>query len=309
MLLLRRYAAAVVAASALTLGACGSEAPTMAPELPTGDAVNDPLIMTLNPAALVFQSNTATAPGPQWAGAGGLVTIGSGVIFGTVVYSPAVGAWLSLNQTPSFVRDLLLFRYLVSINQAVYASLANGVYTAQIPFIVPAARNSPQMLDVVLCKGTGCLVPGGSVTSTHDGSDATWNRGSDVNATPGTYFFEDYFVLIPANSTVHITMEGNHCGQPYTHSDPYLYAFELGGTFINSDDDGLCGFNSYLPVTNNTNAGKLIRLRTTSFSGGQSGTFLLRVLTSSPFALREEPPAPTAEQAEQYRLKAETGSY
>ena len=307
MLQLRRYAAAVLAASALTLGACGSEAPTITPEIPSGDAVNDPLIMTLNPASLVFQSNTATAPAPQWAGAGGLVTIGSGVIFGPVTYSPAVGAWLLLNPAPSFVRDLLLFRYLVSINQAVYAALADGIYTAQIPFIVAAARNSPQNLLVVLCKNFSCIASGSNLTSSLTGADQTWNRGGNVNALPGSYYFEDYFLTVPGNTTVHVTLEGSSCGAGHTLSDPYLYAFELDGTFVTSDDDGLCGLNSYMAVTNSTSGARVYRIRTTSWSTFLTGTFRLMVSGNAPF-LRAEQPEPTAEELEIIRQKALSGN-
>jgi hypothetical protein len=309
MSLLRRYSAAFVVATALVLGACGGETAPTAPEGPGEvDLANDPLIFGLNPSSFVFQSLTATAPPDQVLGVNGLVAIGSAAEFGDLSYMPMGPSWADIDFRPAFSLEPLEWRHTVSIDQAAYGTLADGLYLAEVPVIVRAARNTPQMLSLFLCKGTlACLATGADVTGSHGGGDPTWQRGSDIDA-PGAYFYDDYYVVVPGNTTVHITMEGNFCAQPFTHQDPYLYAFELDDTFITLNDDGLCGFNSYMPVTNNAAGAKVVRVRTTSFNAGQSGTYRLRVMDSSPF-LMAEPPTPTPEQAEQYRLKALTGSY
>lgn len=297
MFQLRRYAAALVAASALTLGACGNEVPT-APENGGGSINDNPLMIQLSPAAMIFESATASPPSPQTLAVSGLVAIGSAVEFGAVNYGGGTSGWLRVNPAPTFRRDPLAWLHTVSIDGAAWAALPNGVYAATVPVIVRAAQNSPQMLTVYLCKGaTNCLVPGSDVDAELTVLDPTWDRDSDdYFATPGTYPFDDYYVFIPPHTQVAIEVIGEDCDAGYTHEDNYLHLFELDGTYIDSDDDGGCGNDSYLEYSNPTGSQMAIIARASSYDdppGSRTyGTYHI-VVTNIGAALREAP-APEA---------------
>ncbi len=299
---MRRYSAAFLGAFALVLGACGGNTPTTPAEQTTGSVGDNPLLISLTPGAMAFSSVTATAPTPQTLMTTGLVAIGSSVGFGAISYDQAVTPWLRVDPRPTFQREPLAWLNTVSIDQAAYGTLANGVYTAWLPVVVIAAQNSPQMLGVVLCKGTGsCLAVGSDVMADLSGSDPTWNRGSDLNA-PGGYYYDDYWLVVPAMSTVHLLYEGSSCGAGKTLGDPYIYAFDANGVLVGQNDDGLCGLNSYLPVTNNTSSTQAYRIRATTWSGG-TGTYRLRATSGAP-TLRAGSSELTAHEQEVLRQKA-----
>lgn len=301
MYLLRRNSAAVLAAFAFVLGACSSEsAPTESQVPTTGDVGEDPLRIMITPGGMGFSSLTSTVPAPQTLAVSGLVAIGSAAQFGAVSYGESVQPWLQVDPTPTFRRDPLAWLHTVSINAAAYAALPNGIYTATVPVIVTAARNSPQVLGVALCKGTAaCLVVGSSQSGGVTGASPSWNRSSAFN-NAGPYYYTDYLLPIPANSTVTVTNEGS-CSGNGTLSDPYLYAFELDNTFIASNDDGNGCLDSRMTIVNN-GPGKVVRIRATTFGAGATGTFKVSAF-SAVSSLRAEAPVP-AEFAEILRQKA-----
>ncbi|MEZ4377611.1 MAG: hypothetical protein R3B35_04915 [Gemmatimonadales bacterium] len=288
MYLLRRNSAAVLAAFAFVLGACSSEsAPTESQVPTTGDLGEDPLRITLNPGSLVFQSNTATAPAPQNAGIGGLVAIGSGVQFGNIMYAnPGVTPWATVDPRPTFSRDPLEWRHMVSINQAAFSALPNGAYSATVPVIVSAARNSPQMLNLFLCKGSGCLTLNSQADGSLSGTDATWDRTVGIDA-PGGFYYDDYFLFVPAGATAYIRMLGSSC-DPFTLGDTYFYVYDLDGNELERNDDGWCGLSSYDFVTNFSANAVVWRVRATSFGSGATGTYRIVVGSTAPVVLRDE---------------------
>jgi hypothetical protein len=190
MYLLRRNSVALLAAFAFVLGACSSENTPTEPQVPTtGDIGENPLLIQINPGAMVFASQTAAVPAPQTLAVSGLVAIGSAVSFGTPSYGQAVQPWLRVDPRPTFQRDPLAWLHQVSIDGAAFAALPNGAYTAMVPVIVVAAQNSPQMLQVVLCKGsTQCLAfnssgGGNSALQTDCGIAATRRVARPANST------------------------------------------------------------------------------------------------------------------------------
>ena len=107
MSLIRRYSAAVFAASVLLLGACGSESPVVPSTPETGDVNDNPRIISINPGSMIFASVDDTPPAPQALATSGLVAIGSAVQFGNIQYDGSVILWLRYNPTPTFQRDPL----------------------------------------------------------------------------------------------------------------------------------------------------------------------------------------------------------
>ena len=85
MSLTRRYSAALFAASALLLGACGGDnAPTNPTDTP--EIGDNPRIISISPSSMIFESENGVVPGPQTLATSGLVAIGSAVTFGPVDY-------------------------------------------------------------------------------------------------------------------------------------------------------------------------------------------------------------------------------
>ncbi len=302
MSFLRRHSAAMVAALALVLGACSSEAPTVPNDQADGALSDNPLRFAIAPGGMVFSSLTATAPGPQTLTTTGLVAIGSAVEFGAPRYDQAGPSWLRINPTPTFQRDPLAWLHTVSIDQAAYTALPNGTYTATVPVIVRAAQNTPQMLSVVLCRGTSnCLPINGVANGSLSGSDPTWNRGGNPLATPGSYYFDDYLMTVPANTLVHVTLRGACSG--YGLSDPYIYIFDLANNLITFDDDGAGCLDSYVIVNNASGSAVTYRVRATSWSTFLTGAYQVRASTAGP-ALRAAPSEVPAEFAEILARKA-----
>lgn len=304
MSLIRRYSAASLAAFALLLGACGGEPAPTGPTPGVGEIGDNPLRISIDPGAMMFHSTSVVAPAPQTLATSGLVAIGSAVEFGTTSYTLGAPGWLRISPTPVFQREPLAWLHQVWVDQAAYASLPDGVYLATVPVIVRAAQNSPRVLAVTLCKGVAenCLPPDGVVSSSMDTGDGTWARGANL-AAPGGHRFEDYILTVPAMTTVSMIMEGSTCGAPVTLFDPYLYVFTMGGVLVDLDDDGECGFNSYLEVENNTGAPVSYRVRATTFGSGALGTYNLYTSTTGFVTLRA-PAEETPEFAELLARKA-----
>ncbi len=294
MFQMRRYPAALIAAFALVLGACGGNTPTTTSDQAGGSLSDNPLMISLTPGTMVFESATATPPAPQMLMTQGLVAIGSAVEFGAIQYSDAVTPWLHVDPRSTFQRDPLAWLNTVSIDQSAFAGLADGVYTAQIPVIVRAAVNTPQMLNVALCKGsTSCIFPGSDVDAELTVGDPTWDRGSTLNNS-GTYPYDDYQLFVPAHTVVSVEVIGGDCDGSYTHEDNYVYVFTTGGAFVSSNDDGGCGNDSYVELTNSTGSPVEYLVRATSYgnpaspSGREYGTYHVKV-TSIGAALRAMP--------------------
>jgi hypothetical protein len=300
MSLTRRYSAAVLAASVLLLGACGSESP-VAPSTPEPGEVNDnPRNIFADQSTFFFTDAGGSLTGPQQLKIGGLVAIGSYVLFDSWVFSPASPAWLRMSPTPEFQRDPLRWVFNLWVDPAAYGALPNGVYTAHAHASVPAALNGPIGITALLCKGAGCLPLDGVTNGALAGTDGSWNRGGDPNAQPGAYYFDDYFLGIPPFTTVHVTNHGACSG--FGLGDPYLHAFDLDDNFITSNDDGFGCLNSYIILTNGTAAAKTYRIRASSFGGGATGSYQVRTSTGAPFLMA--PTEPTPEVAELLRQKA-----
>lgn len=293
---MRRYSAAFLGAFALMLSACGSDTPTTPTDAGNGSVSDNPLMISLSPTGMIFESATATPPAPQTLAVSGLVAIGSAVEFGTISYSGGNPGWLRVNPTPTFQRDPLAWLHTVSIDGAAWAALPNGVYSAMVPVIVRAAQNSPQTLTVYVCKGaTNCLVPGSDVDAELTNTDPTWDRYTDdYFSASGPFPYDDYYVFVPAHTEVSIQVIGGDCDGAYTHQDNYLHLFELDGTYIDSDDDGGCSNDSYLTYSNPTGSQQSIIARASSYgntispSGREYGTYHI-VVTNIGSALRMAP--------------------
>lgn len=302
MFQMRRYSAAFLGACALVLGACGGNTPTTPTEQDTGTISDNPLMISLDPIGMTFSSLTATPPAPQTLAVSGLVAIGSAVEFGQVSYGGGAIGWLHANPTPTFQRDPLAWLHTISIDPGVYASLPNGAYYATVPVIVRAAQNSPQTFSVLLCKGTtSCLPLNGVTNGSLDGGDPSWDRHGAINSSGG-YYYDDYFITVPASTTVYLTMHGSCSG--YGLSDPYLYIYDMSDSFIGSNDDGFGCLNSYFAIVNGGGTAKTYRVRATSFGTSGFGSYQLRTSTSAAFLRSDEPTTVSPEIAEMIARKA-----
>jgi hypothetical protein len=294
MSLTRRYSAALFAASALLLGACGGDTaptnPTDTPEI--GD---NPRIISISPSSMIFESENGVVPGPQTLATSGLVAIGSAVTFGPVDYNEATSPWLRISSTPIFQREPLAWLHQVSIDAAAFNALPDGSYLrAEVPVIVPAALNSPLTLRVSLCKDlTGCntIRLGDTKGGELSGPDE-WNRGDIYNPNGTGYFYEDWRLFVDPMSTVYVQMNGGGCGTPGgTLHDPVQYVFNTAmNNLITANDDNDC-LNSEVVVTNNTGVEAEYLLRATSYSSGDNGTYTI-IVSGQPFfnnSLRAEP--------------------
>lgn len=296
MSMMRRYAAALVAALALTLGACGGETLTSADPGPTDGAVVDNIRnYSIQPGTVTF---TRLPGGPFPTGSmsvlyQGIIALGSVVQTGAIQYGPGASGWLLYDQTPTVSLNPYGIRHSMRLAESAMA-LPEGRYEAWIPVNVPGALNNPQMLTVVYDYCGNCLFLGDSKMAELSPSSPRWDRGSDINA-PGDYAYFDWRLFVEPGQTVYVQQMGNPsspCSQvPImgTQSDPYLYLFSTSGTFLQSDDDS-CGYNSELVVTNGGATTMEYLVRSTQYcdvfcdSPGYSsnGTFTVRV-TDSPY--------------------------
>ena len=142
MSLTRRYSAAMLAASALILGACGSETPVQpTPEI--GESNDNPRNIFAENTSFFFTDAGGSLTGPQQLKIGGLVAIGSYVLFDNWVFTPAGHNWLRISPTPMFQREPLRWVFNIWVDPSTYAAMDNGVYTAHAHASVPAALNGP----------------------------------------------------------------------------------------------------------------------------------------------------------------------
>lgn len=282
MSLTRRYSAAMLAASALILGACGSETPVQpTPEI--GESNDNPRNIFADQTSFFFTDAGGSLTGPQQLKIGGLVAIGSYVLFDNWVFTPAGHNWLRMSPTPVFQREPLRWVFNIWVDPTTYAAMDNGVYTAHAHASVPAALNGPIGIDALLCKGAGCLPTDGVTNGSLSGSDNTWGHGSIGSI--GGWYYDDYFLAIPPFTTVHVTNHGSCSG--FGLGDPYLYAFDLDDNYITSNDDGFGCLNSYMALHNGSAMTETYRIRATSYSSGAQGSYQLRTSTGGPFLTAE----------------------
>jgi hypothetical protein len=289
MSLIRRFSAAALAASVLVLGACGSDTPTT-PTTELGE-VSDPRFIFADQSSFLFTDAGGSLTGPQQLKIGGLVAIGSYVLFSNWIFDPATSPWLRISATPTFQRDPLRWVFSLWVDPAAYAALGNGVYSAHTHASVPAATNGPIGITALLCKGAGCLPLDGVTDGALGGGDGTWNPGVNPNNTPGTYFFDDYFLGIPPFTTIELTYHGACSG--YGLGDPTVYVFDLDDNFVGADDDGFGCLNSRITLPNNSAMAVTYRVRATSWGAGATGSYQIRTSTGAPFLTAD--PEPSAE--------------
>lgn len=279
MYLLRRYAAALVAASALTLGACGSEAPTATENPGTDGAVFDnPRIFSLNPATVTFtrQPGDPLPTGPQWSLVQGIIAAATFPQFGPITWGDGASNWFDRSTAANFSNlPALGWNFSFNLNQNA-VPLPEGLYEAWIPVTVPAALNNPQMLRVVYDYCNNCIFLGSDRDAELTPADPTWARSSTYNNT-GTYPYDDWRLFVDPGQTVAVELIGGDCDASYTHPDNYIYVFTTAFAFVGSDDDGGCVHDSYIEVTNPGATRMEFLVRATSFSDTQFGTYHVRV--------------------------------
>lgn len=277
---LRRIPAAAVAA-ALVLAACGGDQTATQPEQ-TGSTIDGPLTFTLTPEAVGI-SRDANDPDVIENGhlqVGGLIAIGGYPQFGAPMYGAGATGWLHISTEPNFTRDPLAWNFTFSLTQA-GRDLPEGVYQAQVPVMVTAALNSPQMLTVTYtyCATGNCLVLG----SVRDGSlstatSPTFNPNSSIplGVGVGAKMFEEWRLFVLPGQTVYLNNRGT-AGGFGTLSDPYLYAWTLpGDAFYGSDDDN-CNLNSELPIHNASGSVQEYRIYASHFGGYKQGSYQISV--------------------------------
>jgi hypothetical protein len=302
-----RYAAAA-AASLLVFSACGGD--TDAPASP--DLSSGSLNYTITPAVTGW-TKLPEDPLPvdtRTVLIGGLIAVGGYPQFGAMQYSGASN-WLEMTTTPDLSRSPLAWRFTFKLKPQA-ASLPIGSYQAVIPVTVGGAQNNPQQIVITYSNCGNCLFVGdvrdGELTVT----DPVWDRSSTYNEGPGdyeSYPYDDWRVFVPAFTTVAVLLQGEDClGNPYTHEDPYLYAWTPAPDldFITSDDDGDCGNDSIIYITNNTGAQREYLVRATSFGeigdGRDFGSYRISVFLDDDdydYDLRAPEPGdkPTAERS------------
>lgn len=274
MSLIRRYSAAAIAASVLFLGACGSEPAPTAPTPDAGEVGDNPLLISLSQNYMAFFSEEGEVPSPQTLQVSGLVAIGSYVLFQNTVFSPAIAPWLRMDPTPVFQREPLAWLFRFWIDPAIFASLEDGIYSANMDVVVPAALNSPQNLLVQLCKGFTCLAVGQSLQAALEDGDGLWDRYSIWDDEDGDlYFYDDYQLTLPPWSWTYVQMLGDGCGgaeeQGGNLEDPYLVAWYLGDQddpedYYTYNDDSDC-LNSEILLENNSAMPRSFFIRATSY--------------------------------------------
>lgn len=290
-----RYAAAC-AAALLVFTACGgdnTDAPT-APSLDQG-----PLIYTITPATTTWTRliDGPVPTDPKTVLIGGLIAVGGYPFFGAMQWDgvPYGGApadfdpadyqgWVTMTTAPDLSRSPLAWRFTFKLTPKA-ETLPIGRYTLTIPVNVGGAQNNPQSIVVVFNHCNNCLFVGDERISETTTGSPTWNRSSSLNESGG-YFYEDWRVFVPPFTTVQVDMFGDNasdhnCG-PYTTGDPYLYAFgpTPATTFVDSDDDSGCGYDSIIYITNGTGAQQEYLVRATNYSSGNYGTYKIRVSLS-----------------------------
>lgn len=314
MSLIRRYSAAVLAASVLLLGACGSGADTSPTTPTTGEIGDNPRIISISPGSMAFESDDAIVPAPQTLATSGLVAIGSAVSFGPVQYDEVTAPWLRINPTPVFQREPLAWLHQISIDPAAFNALPDGTYlTAVVPVIVVAALNSPIMLRVSLCKDLdGCrtLRLGDVRMDEFKVTDLHWDRGSDLDD-EGDYPYHDWRLFVEPGQTVFVQQIGSdyvicpETGPLGTSSDMYLYLFDLFGGYEDEDDDS-CGYSSEIEVSNFGPTTMEWHIRSTTYAEADShdppdysvyGTYTIRVVDEPYFGFDDLRMEPTFEQA------------
>lgn len=288
MRLFRRICATALVASVALLAACSESATTT----PTNDADlavgTREFEITPNNPTWTKQPADPLPTDARTVLISGLIAVASYPQFGTPVYTGTSG-WLDMNLAPNFSRTPLGWVVTFRLKPSA-AALPIGRYTATIPVTVPAAVNNPQVITVVYSNCDNCLFIGDNRNASLTNGDPTWNRNSTFNNT-GSYHYDDWRIFVPANTTVRVDMIGSPCGNPnYTLSDPYQYVFTTSNIYITQDDDGGCGYNSILYITNSTGTQQEYLLRATEYSAGQLGTYNIAVTLFSGGGLREREP-------------------
>ena len=281
-----RYAAVACAASMLVLAGCASEPATPAsPNLAEGS-----LTYAITPAQLQW-TRVPNGPMPKdslIALISGLIAVGGYPQFGAIQYSggpnagqPNTGAgsygdWLDMSKAPNLSRSPLGWRFVFKLKPNA-ANFPLGRYVATIPVTVGGASNNPQSIVVVFNHCDNCLYVGDFRNSSYGAGDGTWNRGSALNESGG-FYYEDWRVFVPPFTTVQVDLYGGSCGG-YNAGDVYLYAFgpSPATTFVTSNDDGGCGVDALFYLTNSTGTQQEYQVRSTTFSGGASGTYGIQV--------------------------------
>jgi hypothetical protein len=114
--------------------------------------------------------------------------------------------------------------------------------------------------------------------------DKYWDRDSENMFSCGDYQFEDFMLIVPAGRSASIELWGGECHyddeEEYTGPklyDPYLYLFDFTTKeLIDSDDDGGCGFNSYLIADNSEGStARRYFIRATEYDPEYRGQYML----------------------------------
>ncbi len=275
-----RYLAAASAASLLVFAACGGD--TAAPASP--DLSSGSLNYTITPNQVSW---TRLPDGPMPVETkqvliGGLIAVGGYPQFGAMQYEGA-SDWLEMTTVPDLSRSPLAWRFTFKLKPKA-ATLPIGRYTATIPVNVPAAQNNPQSIVVVFNHCDNCLFVGDYRDGALTVDDPMWNWSSTYNNDAGGgHLYDDWRVFVPAFTTVSVIVEGGDClGGAYNHEDNSLTAWTWPDlTPVDDDDDGYCGNDPIVNITNSTGAQREYLVRAGSYDafGGSrwTGTYRIHV--------------------------------
>ncbi len=291
----RLISAITLVAAVTVLGSCGgSSAPTSAGTDPSANL--GPREFALMPSQINWDRGLVGDPIPtdtKTVLIAGIIPLASYPSFGAPVYSGGADNWLDMDLSPNFSRSPLGWIASFKLKQAAQ-DLPEGSYTATILVTVPAALNNPQMITISF----GChqLEVDGPYKEGNLTSDTPrWDRDTYEynNDAAGGYAYQDWCVFVPPLTRVWVWQQGGYDGCPghdvlgYTLYDSYLYTFtQPDHEYVESDDDGACGYDSLLDFYNSSTSPKEYLIRSTSYDTYDEegvGTYRIQVNTYDPY--------------------------